>query len=245
MILRWRAALVLVLSAGALLVLAAASTPIPTQPSWSELDRWYVDVGPAIAVISCLRLAAIVVAGWLVLVTLLQVAATGGGWRYAVVLADRFAPRFLRSVACGAATLSLGVGLGGSPAGAGSPPPGTAVMVPLDVPATSPASTTSTTHAPRTTTTDAPMTTTTTTTATTGRTPPPGPVGAPSPPAVVLRHQEVVVEPGGSFWSIAEEEAGGRDVVSFWRALIDLNRERLVDPSNPDLLYPGQVLRLP
>jgi nucleoid-associated protein YgaU len=55
----------------------------------------------------------------------------------------------------------------------------------------------------------------------------------------------VVVERGDSFWSIAVEEAGERELVRYWRALIEANRDRLVDPSNPDLLHPGQVLRLP
>ena len=63
---------------------------------------------------------------------------------------------------------------------------------------------------------------------------------APAPPV-----DEVVVAPGDSFWSIAVDEAAGRDLVAYWRALIDANLDRLVDPSNPDLLYPDQVLRLP
>ena len=56
---------------------------------------------------------------------------------------------------------------------------------------------------------------------------------------------EVVVAPGDSFWSIAADEAGDRDLVGYWRALIEANRDRLVDPTNPDLLYPDQVLVLP
>jgi hypothetical protein len=31
----------------------------------------------------------------------------------------------------------------------------------------------------------------------------------------------------------------------YWRRLIDTNRDRLVDPGNPDLLVPGQELVLP
>jgi nucleoid-associated protein YgaU len=31
----------------------------------------------------------------------------------------------------------------------------------------------------------------------------------------------------------------------YWRRLIDANRDRLVDPGNPDLLLPGQELVLP
>lgn len=62
----------------------------------------------------------------------------------------------------------------------------------------------------------------------------------------------VVVEPGMSFWSIAEEvvaervgSADGRAVSRYWRALVAANRDRLVVPGNADLLFPGQELVLP
>ena len=62
-----------------------------------------------------------------------------------------------------------------------------------------------------------------------------------------------VVEPGDSFWSIAEETLSGpdsrqptdRDVDGYWRHLVRANRERLIDRDNPDLLVPGQELVLP
>ena len=62
------------------------------------------------------------------------------------------------------------------------------------------------------------------------------------------------VGPGDSFWKIAEEELGdawGRDdltdaeVATYWRTLIAQNMDRLVEPGNPDLLFPGQELMLP
>lgn len=54
------------------------------------------------------------------------------------------------------------------------------------------------------------------------------------------------VAPGESFWSIAERNApDGADVAMYWRTLIDANRDRLADPGNPDLLFPGQELSLP
>jgi LysM domain len=90
-----------------------------------------------------------------------------------------------------------------------------------------------------------------------------GPVAMPEPP--VLEHSQqaehppavepatITVAPGDSFWSLAEgvvAHALDRDpteaeVVPAWSALIAANRDRLVDPANPDLLLPGQVLRLP
>jgi nucleoid-associated protein YgaU len=33
--------------------------------------------------------------------------------------------------------------------------------------------------------------------------------------------------------------------VDYWAQLVDANRDRLVDPDDPDLLLPGQVLVLP
>jgi nucleoid-associated protein YgaU len=58
---------------------------------------------------------------------------------------------------------------------------------------------------------------------------------------------EWVVAPGESFWSIAEEVVGDApagDVETYWRSLIEANRDRLVSPS-PDLIRPGQVFVLP
>lgn len=71
------------------------------------------------------------------------------------------------------------------------------------------------------------------------------------PPSVAT----IVVEPGMSFWSIAEgvlAEAGAagapasdRALHRYWQALIEANRDRLVVPGNADLLLPGQSLVLP
>jgi hypothetical protein len=79
--------------------------------------------------------------------------------------------------------------------------------------------------------------------------PPPEPV--PPPPAEHPATHTVVA--GESFWSIAEGEVARRlgrpptdpDVAPYWLRLIDANRDRLVDPAEPDLLHPGQTLLLP
>lgn len=60
----------------------------------------------------------------------------------------------------------------------------------------------------------------------------------------------IVVAPGEHLWSISERELAERlgrvptddEVVPFWLEVIDLNRDRVVDP---DLVFAGQVLRLP
>ena len=128
-------------------------------------------------------------------------------------------PLVLRRLAHGVAGLSVTIGLAGPPAP--TDPAGTAVMEVLD---------------------DAPPPTTPT-------------AGAASQPTDAGRRcrrppdDEVVVAPGDSFWSLAVEavgdHAGPGPVDDYWRRLIARNRARLVDPGNPDLLYPGQVLLLP
>jgi hypothetical protein len=81
------------------------------------------------------------------------------------------------------------------------------------------------------------------------------PVGSGSPSIDQLPPSAAVyrVQPGDHFWSIAEQVVIGRDgptasdsaVAAYWRRLVDANRDRLVDPSNPDLILPGQVFDLP
>jgi len=61
------------------------------------------------------------------------------------------------------------------------------------------------------------------------------------------------VAPGDSFWAIADEhlqdswerEVTEAEVATYWTQLIAANTDRLVEPGNPDLLLPGQVLTLP
>ncbi len=235
MTLRWRAALVLAGAAGAASLLAALPLPVPTRLAWADLDRWYLEVGPAVAAMAALRLAAQVGCGWLAVASILQLLVAGGRRPHLARRAHRLTPRFLRSVACSAGlSLSAGVVVLPVPLRAGGPPPGTAVMVPLDV--------TTTTARPTTT---EPTTSTSPSTTTTTTAPTASPEPAPRAPAAHPRDDEVVVARGDSFWSIAADEHDGDELVGYWRALIERNRDRLVDPSNPDLLFPGQVLRLP
>lgn len=64
------------------------------------------------------------------------------------------------------------------------------------------------------------------------------------------RHE---VAAGEHLWSIAEQHlraASGEppsqaQLVTYWQQLIDANRDRLADPDNPDLIFPGQQLVLP
>lgn len=61
---------------------------------------------------------------------------------------------------------------------------------------------------------------------------------------------EWTVAPGEHLWSVAasvlkaawEAPADETQVASYWRRLIDANTDRLADPANPDLVFPGQRL---
>ena len=77
------------------------------------------------------------------------------------------------------------------------------------------------------------------------------PATAPDPPRA--GQSQWTVAPGDSFWSIASDRlaeatgrpVGDRDIVSYWKQLVDVNRGNLVVPGDVDLIFPGQVLVLP
>lgn len=96
--------------------------------------------------------------------------------------------------------------------------------------------------------------------------PPAGGVEAPrpAPPAVAVAPAPAPapapeptgwwkVQPGEHLWSIAEAilaQAWGRapsdaELVPYWQQLIAANQSGLVDPGNPDLILPGQMLTVP
>ena len=80
----------------------------------------------------------------------------------------------------------------------------------------------------------------------------PAPTPAPAPASAPAVRTHVVV-PGEHFWSIAESvlhDAWGRnasvpEVTPYWRALVEANRDRLRDPHNADLVFPGQEFVVP
>jgi len=80
--------------------------------------------------------------------------------------------------------------------------------------------------------------------------PPAGP--APTTPAGAVNRIHVV-QPGEHLWQITTDHlrftTGGwpddREVVDAWLRLIEVNRDRLVDPDDPDLIHPGLELVLP
>jgi hypothetical protein len=82
------------------------------------------------------------------------------------------------------------------------------------------------------------------------------PVVVPVPPPDVATSalpSEHVVGPGDHLWGIAEAELERRlgraptdtEIDPYWRAVIEANRDRLVDRAEPDIIFPGQRIALP
>jgi LysM repeat protein len=75
----------------------------------------------------------------------------------------------------------------------------------------------------------------------------------PSAEVPAASETEVVVERGDNLWTISEDrieselgrEAGDPEVAPYWQTVVDANQDRYVQPGNPNLIYPGQVLVLP
>lgn len=61
------------------------------------------------------------------------------------------------------------------------------------------------------------------------------------------------VAPGENLWIIAHDEMRSQlgrepsedELVDYWQILISHNQQRLVQPDNPDLVYPGQAIEVP
>jgi hypothetical protein len=73
------------------------------------------------------------------------------------------------------------------------------------------------------------------------------------PPSPAATATDVVVGAGDHLWSVADRAltgAWGRaasdaELAPYWEQVVAVNRERLADPGNPDLLFPGQVVSVP
>lgn len=82
---------------------------------------------------------------------------------------------------------------------------------------------------------------------------PADPLGAGPPVPAGSGTVVYTVVQGDNFWKIAEDVmhlalghvASETEVRGYWLELIELNADQLVEPGNPNLLLPGQVLKLP
>lgn len=205
----------------------------PLNPAgWAA---WAAGRAPELALFALLRLAVLGMAWYLLAVTAVGVLARLTRLRSLVSAADVVtlpAVRRLLHATLGA-TLAAGslVGSGAAALAAPAAAPAVEVMTPLPsqpslVPVIQPAT--------------------------------PSPPGAPwvgqqaepSPPPAA---REWRVEPGQSFWSMAEQvltQAWDRaptddEIEPYWRSLVEHNRDALADADNPDLIYPDQVFTVP
>lgn len=72
-------------------------------------------------------------------------------------------------------------------------------------------------------------------------------------PALHLDGASHTIEPGEHLWAVAartlEQHSAATptetEVAAYWLELIERNRDRLPDPTDPDLVHPGTVLALP
>lgn len=246
-----------------------ATPPAPWR--WGE---WLRRVDPAAGVVALLRVGAVAASWYLVVITIVGAIGRRAGAAALVAVTDRGSPRFLRMLlgpARGLTASVLGLTVAVAPVLAQSaawlPPggqaaprvgvvgtsPGTVSLVPATAvmrrvnPAISPGPPASSSRSIR-----------------LERHPVQGPVSI--QPAATddasagstasgagIPTETWVVETGDHLWGIAAEtleERWGRtasehEIARYWAALIDHNRSRLVAPSNPDLLHPGQIMELP
>jgi hypothetical protein len=199
----------------------AIASPALTEPgAW---PGWLAAHRPEAVITGVLRVMALGACWYLVTVTLIGVFTRLVGWRPLVRVFDHVTIPAVRTLV----RWTMGVGMlttamvRTEPAGAVNAPPPTLIMTRL------PDGTRATTTAAE-------------------------PLPA-VPRAPVPRAATWTVRPGDSFWSIARDctaLASGREpdepeIVAYWQKLIDANRSALADPANVDLIFAGQVFRLP
>lgn len=232
---------------------AGLTLPSPVRPAgWAA---WVDEVGAAVALAGVLRMLALGLAWYLVVVTIVVAAAHRPDERASDGAWTRLVPRFVRSMVGSAGLFTAAsLTLTASP-----------LLVPQASTATASAERSPATMADRTVETSAaPLTIVPLAAGETVDSDDPDPSPGQEPMTVEpwgfelapLAEPEVastwVVEPGDHLWHIAAETVGQRgdtvddgSVHRYWLDLIERNRDRLVDPSNPDLIYPGQEFVLP
>ncbi len=223
-------------------------------------ERWFVKVGPVVAVFSVGRVLLLALSAlWALTAVSLACASLGGpGKRVALLLVGLLhrlrlpggAKMLALTVGLSVSAASLGAcGAAGSPSYIGSPAP--VLVNPAGGPASpvpSPASTVtspSSRAAPTRSSASAPV-------------PRPAnqanPVAPPATPTPAPTTGGLwVVRPGDDLWSIAAQTMQLRlgrqpdraEIASYWLAMIAANRNRLPHPDDPSLLYPGDLIELP
>ena len=201
-------------------------------PPWPGLGRWLDDRGAATAAFALVRLGLVAVAWYLLGTTIVATALRIVRADHAAHAVERVAPAPVRRLVRAATGLSLAASLvSGSVAAAASSDADEPVVMRRLPPTTAQPAT------------EEPVTMTRL----------PDDQHAPPPTPAPAAHVTWEVERGQHLWSIARQalrEAWHRtptdpEIDPYWRRLIEENRHRLPDSSNPDLIVPGLRLQLP
>jgi nucleoid-associated protein YgaU len=238
----------------ALWFLGRGALATPPVESWAQFHDWLGERSTGAAAIAALRATGAVVALYVGAVSALSIIAEVTSFVALGRVARSLVPRSLRplvGVALGAgvatAAASLAVPRTSAPTQIATlvldpPSDATATMYLVSDPAPAPslaslAATANAIETPR----DLIVDTT------------PAPVAAPEMPSPVIAPRTWTIERGDHLWAVAHETLADSwhrsptdaEVVPYWRELIERNRSRLVDPSNPDYVLAGQVFELP
>lgn len=263
-LLAWTVALALGLRG--LHTLGAGTLDVPVA-SVEDLSVWLDRTSPEVMAVALVRLGALVTGWYLAVCTLALALSRPFGRTGLAGAAIRVSPAIVRRVVSGGGGLGLAAGalLGAVPyptiaTALAAPPAAASPVEPTQSPG--PATATMTRSAQ-----EKPTAAMIRLPAENGAPAPPAPRAAgpePTPAAAPVGPSPAemagappspswIVEAGDSFWSIAAElvspsrdgAPSDRQVIGYWRRLVDANRTRLLDPDNPDLLVPGQELLLP
>lgn len=231
-----RVATLVLIEAGAVVSLATIGRRPELRVPLGHLGPWLRRGDAAIVTVASLRVVALLVAGWLLLSTLLSLAASL--WRLpALVRAARWTtpPAVRRTVErVGAVSIAASVVLAPTLAVArrsGDPPAVSPVRDGRGGPLARLPADTTTTPAPA------------------------APRPAPSGPTPVDAVDEVVVRAGDNLWMLAAVrlartsnrvpwEVPDAEVAPYWARVCEANRDRL-QSHDPDLVYPGETVVLP
>lgn len=255
---------VLALALVALHLLGDTDLGMPLQPTaWAD---HLAEVGPAAVIVGALRLLAMGLAWYLVVVTVAGALTRAAGRRVAVAATDAVSPRFVRRLLASAGGLAIsgaGLALATAPIAIGVDPvrsSSAASLQPQAIatfrqfsPVVVPVPSVASPHAADAVSNgdDGASTAELAALELSG----PGATLAETASGTVDQRPDDTweVDCGDHLWLIAQEvlaEPTGvvpsdEVVTEYWLTLIAANRDRLVAPQNPDLLIPGQVLTIP
>ncbi|HUP71601.1 MAG TPA: hypothetical protein VM282_01000 [Acidimicrobiales bacterium] len=241
--------------AGVLWFLGRGALSTPPVSSWSQFQRWLGERSTAESAIAALRATAVVAACYLGIVTGLTIVAKVASIEHLDRVARWLVPRSLRPL------LGLAVGAGVATAAASMTVPRDAeptrvATVTLEAPTDATATMYFVTESVPATSIATALASTTSTPVTLSPVPTFTPATLPehAPAAPMLAAPPTwTIAPGEHLWAVARETLADSwhraptdaEVTPYWRALIEINRSRLIDPSNADYVLAGQSFVLP